>query len=115
MEGPKSPDKGIDAPLGRRDDLAAKVANRQAATLVISADRLPLYLDAASATGFKVEKIAVEGEEFPVSREGYSGKVRNIRVQGKGRIAVSVEKPEGSTTDHAPFWDNLRSLEKNKA
>jgi len=119
----KSPDRGIDPRVVRylHPELVNKLANSQALTTVISEERLPDYLNAALATGFKVEKIAGEGEKFPVRSEDYVNgegriqtKVYNREVVGKGNIAVSIRGPKG-IKDCAPFWDNLNSLQQKKA
>lgn len=103
-------------------DLVSKIKRREVVTLSIPKDRLPFYLEAASATGFKVEKIADEGEEFPFLKMviGKSGtekpeydsdgtpKVSSLKVAGKNFIAVAIEKPKGSV-DHNAFWDNLNT------
>lgn len=127
MEQSKSPDTGKDPRVGGNSELVSKIANHQAVTLVIQQDRLPSYLEAALSTGFKVEKIADEGEEFPYisikmyresiqveyDAETRQPKVSNIKVQGKGYVAVSIERPEDSK-NHTPFWDKLKSLEQKK-
>lgn len=102
----------------RNVELGAKVASGEVVTTALKEDKLPLYLATASATGFKVEKIAEEGEEFPfLSLDSHNylhhQKVSNIKVKEGGYIAVSIERPEGSR-DHAPFWNNLKSLEQKK-
>lgn len=98
-------------------ETASKVAAGITQTLVISKDDLAVYLRAGSATGFIVKKIAGEGERFPLLVR-QPGKILNIRVceievEGKDKIAVSIEKPEGSK-DHAAFWNNLRNLRQGK-
>lgn len=100
-----SPDKG----LTRRSELTYKVEKGEAVTTVIPEDMLPLHLRVASETGFRVEKIAGEGEEFPHSKEFI---VSNIKVEGKGAIAISIEKSKGSKGDHVSFWKNLESKEE---
>ncbi|KKQ41649.1 MAG: hypothetical protein US59_C0025G0012 [Candidatus Levybacteria bacterium GW2011_GWB1_37_8] len=106
-------------------DFISKIKSRKVVTSNICWDELYSYLDAASATGFKVAKIADEGEEFPyvsvrsvmsrgesrleVDSDG-SPKVSMIRVEGKGHIAVAIEKPEGSKDDHAAFWKRLEKI-----
>lgn len=106
--------------------IAAKLLTGEAEIYVIRKDRLPFYLEAALASGFKVEEIAGEGEKFPFSREeerlrtkdeeSYSREshleVKEAKVPGKGRIAVVVERPEGSKEDFTPFWHSLRNLEQ---
>jgi len=126
VEQPISPDKGI----ADRKALVSKVASGQIVTTTIPKDELTSYLMAAKLSGFKVEKIAGEGEEFPrwfgtyenrttQAKYGYRGGLQrtepvSVKVQGKGYIAVSVEKPEGSKDSHDPFWRNLESLEPKK-
>lgn len=96
-------------------DIAAKIKSGQVVTLVIAENRLPSYSETALATGFKVEKIAGEGEEFPLLR-GTPGeeKVVSQQVVRKGYIAVSIEKPEGSKKDTGPFWTALTRLERKQ-
>lgn len=107
MEQPGVPDEGIDRSEAGYLDLVSKVERNQSITLAINKDILPSYLRAASATGFKVKKIAEEGEWF-LSSVGKS----KIPVQGKGYIAVSIERPEGSK-DHRDFWRSFESLDQN--
>lgn len=119
---PNVPDSGITYELEKRySKLVPKITSGQVQTFSMPEDRLPSYLRAASATGFKVEQIAVEREKFP-DLLPYSDSFGNlhpekifyIRVEGEGYIAVSVERPKGSK-DHTPFWDALKSLEQKKA
>lgn len=102
----------------RYAQIAKKVASRQAVTQVIAEERLPLFLKAASASGFKVEQIAKEGERFPglESYREFREEVSDVVVQGTGNIAISIEKLEGgSKGDHGPFWKKLKSLKQKKA
>lgn len=112
MEQPKSSDNAWQKIY---PDLVSKIKSRQVVTLVVNRERLTSYLDAGLATGFRVEKIADEGEDFPCwqfeDKNRVIEEVRNIKVQGEGCIAVSIERP-GGTKDHAPFWENLKRLEQ---
>jgi hypothetical protein len=110
-------------------DFVNKIKDGRVVTTVIGGDRLSFYLSAASATGFKVEKIADEGEEFPLlsmkTKNGIGEQEHDsdgtpkasmimIKVAGKGSIGVSIEKPEGSIEDHNPFWAELNRLDQAK-
>lgn len=132
MEQPIAPDKGIDRRSERHYELASKVRSEQALTVVIPEDKFSSYLSAGSANGFKVEKIADEGEEFPswVPREGSEPEislpygvlhdkderksvVRNVKVKGKDNVAVSIEDLKGGK-NFSYFWDNLTHLKRAK-
>lgn len=93
----------------RIEEIADEFFKGRALTIQISPDEIPDYALAAAKTGFRVEKIAGEGEEFPHSKEFI---VSNIKVEGKGAIAISIEKPKGSKGDHVSFWKNLESKEE---
>lgn len=130
------------------NNACSKIRNGQVLTKVIGKDEFPSYLEVASATGFEVEQLAGEGEEYPSHIDDAHERVYNRRmerreredgkytkeyeirsylrpeprslpeivfrkVEYKGFIAVSIEKPKGSK-DHTPFWDNLRSLQQKK-
>lgn len=118
---PQTVDKKVE-----RIMLAFKLVNGQAVTEEIPQDKLPLYLEVASTTGFKVEKIADEGEEFPfrdpLGHEMVLGpnnlfvsqlRVSSIRVK-KGNMGVSIKIAKDNKGGYSPFWDKLRILEQKK-
>lgn len=97
-------------------DLASRVASCQARTREIPKGDLEMYLEAAAETGFKVKKIANEGEEFP--RDVTFGRT-NMIINGKrivrvskvraGEVAISIES-NGRKDDrdrHAVFERNV--------
>lgn len=98
-------------------EFASQIANHWVVTEQIRRDRLAAFLRAALATGFRVEEIAKEGEEFPFT----SGKpVRHNklevfmrRVKGEDCIAVSVEKPK-AVENHFPFWRTVAEFEQEE-
>jgi len=117
-------------------ELAVKLEMGKVVTLPIPKNELPLYRKAASTTGFTVEKIAGQGEEFPfleavedpvgdfILGTVFGADVKNDRLQPqrkvvyykprKGAIAVSIERPEGSN-DHDAFYASLKSLQQEEA
>lgn len=121
----------------RFSEIARKLAQRTVVVNRIAEGELPLYLEAALITGYKVEKIADYGEEFPywfskvkamgekraspmesegrkIYFEDDSSIVYNSRVAGKDSIAISIERPK-DVTHHSPFWDELKVVERKHA
>lgn len=105
----------------RTSCIIAKIKSGQMQTLTIEADSLRSYLDAGSATDFRVEKIANEGEWFP-HKERYTSDIDLLRgkynvgmerVQ-EGSVAISVEsrrqkggKGDFAAFDFAAFWTDV--------
>ena len=122
------PTTEIDHRLVSFRELAFKVADGKVVTAEIDNDNWLLYLNAGSATGFKVEKIADEGEEFPfasskkrvsISIDFEGGElmpVSRMKVTEKGHIAISIETPEGKDSRfNGPFWNHLENIRRAQA
>lgn len=112
----------------RIEELSDEFFKGRVLTIQISQEEIPDYVLAAAKTGFRVKKVAGEGEVFPYwdkdpnslfSRENrgdqhksfYSGlvepqvRVRSIKVL-ESHIAIAVISPEKAES-FVPFWTEI--------
>lgn len=123
MEQPKPPYEPIS--LDRGEDAKSKwleerMRKGRVLVRVIKKDRLPFFLEAASANGFVVEEIARKGDRFPEFGRIKSTPISFFKwttLEQEDCVVVSIEKPKGRALrkGFTPFWSTLKRLEQKQA
>ena len=81
---------------------------------MIGVDQLPLYQQVGSETGFTIQVIAREGEQYDFLYHDPDGsKSKRSLVIEKGKLGIEITKPDGES-DHAPFWQAYDRLKPAK-
>lgn len=121
--------KAEDLSTSRKKPDIARIKSGEVVTLGIEIDKFPDYLKTGLATGFRVTKIADEGEKYPtlsrtsggygMRKMGFLRRSKLVEWEGhesfmdtpvckKGYIAIAIERSK-DTRDHKPFWTFLKA------